>query len=349
MIAKRVLGRTGLAVSQLGFGAWGIGKTSWIGAQDQESVAALVAARDAGITFFDTALVYGRGHSERLIAQTLGRAAEVVIASKAPPKNMRWPAPPHTPLREAYPRDHVLESLHATLRNLGRDEIDLYQFHVWSDDWANEEEWQETVAEIRNSGKVRFVGISINDHQPENVVEALRTGIIDTVQVIYNIFDQSPEDVLLPYCAQHNIGVIARVPFDEGGLTGAVQPDSSFPEGDFRNRYFSGERKAQLWRHLQEILADTGVAINELPDLALRFCISAPEIATAIPGMRSARHVQRNAASMARGPLSPELRRILCRHRWIRNFYAPEPVKAPSKLGRLKSLLRGDERPLARP
>jgi aryl-alcohol dehydrogenase-like predicted oxidoreductase len=323
----RTLGRTGLRVSEIGFGAWGIGQTSWIGADDTTSVRSLSAARDAGVNFFDTALAYGRGHSERLISRTFGTSPELVVATKAPPKNMQWPARSGVPLRDAYPKQHVLQCLETSLANLKRDTIDLYQFHVWSDEWAGDPEWHSTVEEIRRSGSVRFVGISINEHQPKNVLKALSTGLVDTVQVIYNIFDQSPEDKLFPFCVENQIGVIARVPFDEGSLTGGIRPGTSFPAGDFRNFYFAGNRKRQVWNRIQRLLRELDITADELPELALRFCLSHPAVSSVIPGMRTADHVIANVAASGKRSLSEDVLDSLHRHRWIRNFYAPSPLQ----------------------
>lgn len=321
----RTLGRTNLSVSEVGFGAWGIGNTSWIGADENTSLQALVAAADAGVTFFDTALVYGRGLSEKLLAQAFGKSQEIVIASKVPPLNGAWPAISGVPLGEVFPARHVFECLHKTLVNLQRDAIDLYQFHVWSDEWVDDPEWLKLMEQLRRSDQVRFIGISVNDHRPDSVIRALETGLVDSVQTIYNIFDQTPDDFLFPYCASHNIGVIARVPFDEGGLTGSIHPETRFPEGDFRNRYFSGDRKHQVWERIQRIAADAGIDPAQLPDLALRFCISHRAVSTVIAGMRSPHHVRKNADASDRGPLSTELLHQLRNHRWQRNFY-PAPV-----------------------
>ena len=328
----RALGRTGLLVSEVGFGAWGIGQTSWIGADDETSVQALMAARDAGINFFDTALAYGSGHSERLLAQTFGKSRDMVIASKVPPKNGLWPAPSETPLQEAFPKAYVLECLGKTLANLQRETVDLYQFHVWWDGWAGESEWHETVQEIRRTGQARFIGISINDHQPTNVIRALETGLVDTVQVIYNIFDQSPEDELFPFCQKQGIAVIARVPFDEGGLTGKIRPGVTFPDGDFRNYYFAGKRKQEVWERVQRLAADTGVPLHDLPSLVLRFCISHPAVSTVIPGMRTAEHVVSNAATVNQGELAKEMLQLVRQHRWVRNYYS----SAETLRGRVK-------------
>lgn len=335
----RPLGKTGLQVSEIGFGAWGIGKTGWIGADDKTSVEALTSARDAGINFFDTAFAYGEGHSEQLLAATFGKSDEVVIATKVPPRNQIWPARKGDPLRRVFPKAYVLQCLDRSLANLKRECIDLYQFHVWSDDWAEETEWRDTVDEMRRSGKVRFVGISINDHQPSNVLKALDTGLIDAVQVIYNLFDQSPEDVLLPRCLRDHIGVLARVPFDEGGLTGAIRPDSQFPDGDFRNSYFAGDRRREVWARVENLLRDAEIPQAQLPSLALRFCISHPAVSTVIPGMRSPSHVRSNAKSSDDGKLTDPLLATLRRHRWVRNFYDVPPSRISEMKDRLRNLI----------
>ena len=317
----RRLGRTGLNVSEIGYGAWGIGRSQWVGAQDEVSIRALKAAREAGVNFYDTALAYGSGHSEQLLRRVFGSSLEVIIASKVPPKNYLWPARAGTPLKEAFPRDYVLSCLDRTLSNLGRERVDVIQFHVWNDEWAPLEEWRRTVEEIRASGKARAVGISINDHEPENVLKALETGLIDAVQVIYNVFDQSPEDELFPYCLKHNIGVIVRVPFDEGSLTGRIRPDTTFPSGDFRNFYFRGDRKREVWERAQAVAREAGVAVEGLPRPVLRFCLSAEAVSTVIPGMRTPDHVADNVAASDEGPLPPDLLQRLRKHRWVRSYY----------------------------
>jgi len=317
----RKLGRTGLEVSEIGFGAWGIGGAQWLGAEDQESLRALEVARSNGINFFDTALAYGDGHSERLIGRAFRSDAKAIIATKVPPKNGIWPAQKGTALREVFPKAYVLDCLEQSLRNLGRGHVDLLQFHVWNDEWSTDPEWLDTMHTLRSEKKTRFVGISINDHQPANAMRALETGLVDCVQVIYNIFDQSPEDELFQYCQEKRIGVIVRVPFDEGSLTGKVRPETKFPDGDFRNVYFSGDRKQQVWERVQKIAADTKTEIDRLPELALRFVLSHPAVSTVIPGMRSTRHVSANARVSDLGPLDTQTRATLARHRWVRNFY----------------------------
>src|SRR5208283_4051196 len=317
----RSFGKTGLKVSEIGYGAWGIGKALWVGAEDEESLSSLRAAHDAGVNFYDTALAYGDGHSERLIAECFGQSPEVILASKVPPKDRVWAVKPGSPLENTFPKRYVLDCLDETLKNLGRESVDIYQFHTWTDEWASEDEWQETVREMKASGKAKFVGISIQNHQPTNVLKALDTGMIDSVQVIYNIFDQSPEDELFPYCQKNGISVIVRVPFDEGSLTGKITPDTTFPEGDFRNMYFSGGRKQEAWERVLAIVQDLGISLDELPEIALRFCLSHSAVSTIIPGMRSTKHVAANNAASDAGPLSKEMLRKLREHRWVRSFY----------------------------
>jgi len=239
---------------------------------------------------------------------------------------MQWPARAGVSLRNAYPADHVMGCLRQSIANLKRESIDLYQFHVWSDEWAEDAGWFETIEKIRQSGLVRNIGISINDHEPKNVLRALKTGLIDSVQVIYNIFDQSPEESLFPYCQQNDIGVIARVPFDEGSLAGAVRPETSFPERDFRNKYFAGDRKMEVWKRVQTMRSDLRVNVEQLPEIALRFCISHPAVASVIPGMRTPRHVSMNSAASDTGRLENDTLELLRRHRWQRNFYMPSPT-----------------------
>ncbi len=322
MVRRRLLGSTGLEVSEVGFGAWGIGGTRWLGAEDTESLRALQRAIELGIDFFDTALGYGNGHSERLVGRAVGSIRDrVVVATKVPPKNGVWPAPPGIAPDDAFPEQWIVECTERSLRNLGLETIDLQQFHVWSDEWVGRGEWQGAIERLKREGKIRFFGVSINDHDPHSVLELVASGLVDTVQAIYNIFDQSPEDELFAAVESAGVGVIVRVPFDEGALTGAVTSDTTFPDGDFRNGYFGGDRKQEVWTRAQAIAATAGVPTDELAEVALRFCLSQPAVSTVIPGMRSVRNVERNAEAANAGPLSDELRGELRTHRWTRNFY----------------------------
>ncbi len=317
----RVLGRTGLKVSEIGFGAWGIGGHLWADSHDRSSVEALERAIARGLNFIDTALAYGDGHSEQLIARALKKHKGIVVATKAPPKNYIWPAQPGVPIEEVFPLKYILSSTERSLKNLGVDTLDVQQLHVWSPEWLEKDDWREAARRLKRDGKIRFFGISVNDHQPESAMDAVRTGLVDTIQVIYNIFDQSPADGLLPLCEELNVAVIARCPFDEGSLAGAVRPATTFREGDFRKEYFRGERKRQAWERVEKIggILD-GYAVS-LADAALRFCLSHPAVSTVIPGMRTARHAEENCAASDRGGLAPEFLRQLQGHRWQRNFY----------------------------
>ncbi len=319
----RRLGRTGLEVSEVGYGAWGIGGSGWLGAQDDESLRALELALDSGINLIDTALGYGDGHSEQLVGQAVrSRSETVYVATKIPPKNRLWPARTGTHADEAFPADHVRACTEQSLRNLGLEAIDVQQFHVWDDAWVDQGDWREAIEDLRSEGKIRFFGVSINDHEPANALGLIRAGLTDTVQVIYNAFDQSPEDELFPACREHDVGVLARVPLDEGGLTGRITPDTEFPEGDFRARYFRDDRKREVYERAQAIADDLGVGEDGLAELALRYILSAPEVSSVIPGMRSVRNVERNVAVADGRGLDPGQVERLKPHRWERTFYA---------------------------
>jgi aryl-alcohol dehydrogenase-like predicted oxidoreductase len=317
---ERRLGRTGLNVSEIGYGAWGIGGSQWLGAEDQESLKALNRAVDLGVNFIDTAYVYGRGHSEQLVGKVVREREErIVVASKVPPKNLKWPAPDGLDPDEVFPADHVRKYTERSLSNLGMDAVDVMQLHVWSDEWVGRGSWLEAIQALKDEGKIRFFGVSINDHQPANATELIETGVVDTVQVVYNVFEQAPEDQLFEACRRNDVGVIARVPLDEGGLTGRVTPDTTFPEGDFRNEHFSGEYGvAQTDEHVRAILDDLGIEREELAEVALRYVLSHPAVSTVIPGMRTVRNVERNAAIGDGAGLPPERLRALKAHRWDR-------------------------------
>jgi aryl-alcohol dehydrogenase-like predicted oxidoreductase len=319
----RSLGRTGLQVSEVGFGAWGIGGTGWLGAEDDESLRALHRAIDLGVTFIDTALGYGNGHSEELVGRVVReRREDVVVATKIPPADRVMPAPDGVDPETTFPAAHVRECTERSLRNLGLDVIDVQQFHVWSDEWVGRGSWQEAIEELKAEGKIRNFGVSNNDHEPANALELVRSGVVDTVQVIYNVFDQSPEDELLPACVEHGVGVIVRVPLDEGALTGRIGPDTTFDEGDFRNNYFRDGRKEEVWERTEAIVDDLGIGRDDLAELALRFILSNPAVSTVIPGMRSVRNVERNTAvGDGRGLPAEQVERLRA-HRWVRNFYA---------------------------
>ena len=314
----RAFGRTGWKVSEIGYGMWGM--AGWTGSDDEQSFASLDRAIALGCNFFDTAWAYGDGHSERLLGATLKRHADtrLHVATKIPPKNRKWPARPEYPIADVFPSDYIREYTERSLMNLGVTTVDLQQLHVWTDEWAGDERWQKALRSLKDEGLVRAIGISINRWQPANVLRALATGLVDAVQVVYNVFDQSPEDELFPYCQSHGIAVIARVPFDEGSLTGTLTPDSRWPEGDFRNLYFNRENlDATLPRvaRLRPIVPD-GMT---MPQLALRHILEHDAVSTVIPGMRKLQHVEQNIAVSDGGRLPATLLAKLRGQRWNRS------------------------------
>ncbi len=319
----RRLGRTNWEVSEIGYGAWGIGGTQWLGGTDDESVAALRTAIDLGLNFIDTALAYGDGHSEQLAGQVArGIGKRLYIATKVPPKNQLWPARPGIGIDRVFPYRYIMESTETSLRNLGVDTIDLQQLHVWNPDWIGADEWKRAAEDLKRSGKIRAFGISINDHDPDSALEIIRTGLIDTVQVIYNVFDQGAEKNLFPLCQERKIGVLARVPLDEGALTGTIDEHTKFEPNDFRAEYFKGDRKRQVADHVTALRRDLeGRVDGNLPEIALRFCISHPAVSTVIPGMRRVKNARANCAVSDKGPLDPATLAILKKHAWEKNFY----------------------------
>ncbi|MFC9862621.1 MULTISPECIES: aldo/keto reductase [unclassified Streptomyces] len=318
----RELGRSGLSVSEIGYGAWGIGESGWVGATEDESVRALHRAIDLGVNFIDTARGYGE--SERIVGRVVRERAGdgVRVATKVPPKNAVWPAPDGLDPAAAFPGEHIRESLETSLRAAGLDHFDVLQFHVWNDEWVGRGDWLETITELKKEGKIGLFGVSINDHSPDSALELVRSGSVDSLQIIYNIFDQSPADELLPLCAEHGVGVIVRVALDEGGLTGRITAGTTFPEGDWRNRYFRGDRPAQIEQRVSAIVADLGIAPDEIAENALRFVLSSPAVSTVIPGMRTLRNVERNTAVSDGRPLTADQLAVLAKHRWERNFYS---------------------------
>jgi aryl-alcohol dehydrogenase-like predicted oxidoreductase len=304
-------------LSEIGCGMWGMG--GWTGSDDEESSAALDRAIALGCNFFDAAWVYGLGRSEKLLGAALKRhsKARLYAATKIPPKNMAWPAAAGVPVSEVYPSDHIRDFTERSLANLGIQTIDLQQFHVWNDQWAGDPSWQRAILTLKNEGLIRSFGISVNRWEPTNVIRALGTGLIDSVQVVYDIFDQTPEDELFPYCQERGIAIIARVPFDEGSLTGMLTPTSRWPDGDWRNRYFTGDRLPETLDRVEQVKTLLPPDMS-LPELALRFILDHPAVTTTIPGMRTVAHVEENTATSDGGRLPSELRERLRLHRWNR-------------------------------
>ena len=318
----RKLGRTNLEVSEIGYGAWGIGGKQWLGGEDQASLQALHRSFELGLNLIDTALAYGDGHSEQLVGHAIRSAPHrIYVATKIPPKNRVWPASPSTPISDVFPPDYIVRSTEESLRNLKMEQLDLQQFHVWTDAWAHLEEWRRAIEDLKSSGKIRFVGISITEHEPDSALETLHTGLIDAVQVIYNIFDQTPEARLFPLCQELNLGVLSRVPLDEGGLTGAITEETAFEPGEFRDFYFRGDRRRQVVEHVEALKRDLTGVEGTLPEIALRFCLTHPAVSSVIPGMRRTSTVESSCAVSDHGGLSPDVLAIVKNHAWYRSFY----------------------------
>jgi aryl-alcohol dehydrogenase-like predicted oxidoreductase len=313
----RSFGRTGWSTSEIGYGMWGL--AGWTGSDEPEYQQALERAVSLGCNFFDTAWGYGNGKSEQVLGRLVRDHPDkrLYVGSKIPPRNFKWPSQRAFTLDECFPPDHIREYTEKSLDNLGVSTIDLQQFHVWEDSWAHDERWQRTVDDLKRQGLVRAFGVSVNRWEPSNVLETIKTGSIDAVQVIYNIFDQAPEDELFPLCRERQVAVIARVPFDEGTLTGTLTKDTRWPEGDWRNSYFVPENlMASVDR--AEALRPLVPGIMTMPELALRWILENPIVSTVIPGMRKPRHVEANLATSDGKRLDPALRELLKRHRWDR-------------------------------
>lgn len=324
----RKFGKLGWNISEVGFGAWAIGGDMWGRQKDADSMKALNRAIDLGVNFIDTAQGYGKGHSEEIIGEVLrGRKETVFVATKVPMKpGSPWPLPITAESEEIFPRKYVIEECEKSLRRLRRDYLDLYQFHTWSPGFNRQTEWLETVTKLKEEGKIRAFGVSVPDTTPECIVGGLTLGSIDSIQVIYNIFEQFPEDNLFPVCSKFEVAVIARVPFDEGALTGKYSLSTTFQEGDIRRHYFRGNNLRRVVEHVEEVrrFKDVKDAGSTMAEYALRFCIGSPVVTTVIPGMRNIGQVEANVGAVSHGPLSAEEIAGLKQFAWRKDFWQQE-------------------------
>ncbi len=317
----RRVGKTGWKVSEVGFGCRGLG--GWWGPRDDaQAREALRRALDLGVNFFDTAYVYGEGHSERLVGSVLRRAKKKsYLATKVPSKNMQWPADPKMRIQDCFPADWIVRCTETSLKRLGLEQIDLQQMHVWTDAWVGAEEWRRAADLLKRQGKIRAFGVSVNDHQPDSVLKLVATGEIDSVQVIYNLFEQSPGRRLLPLAKDKGVAVIARVPFDEGSLTGAFTPSTRFARGDWRAGYFKGDRLRKTCQRVERLRDFLRPGVPTLSQLALKFVLAHPAVSSVIPGMRRPANVEMNCAALRGDGLTARELRSLKAHAWERNFY----------------------------
>lgn len=321
----RTLGKTGLKISEIGYGTWQFAndENCWTGATREESERSLLLAIDNGLNFIDTARVYGNGLSEQWIGEIIKKRpqADLVIASKIMPKNYEWPARIGVDIQEVFPKEHITRQVDGSLKALDIDALDLMQFHVWQDAWAEEDEWKETIQELTRRGKVKNWGISINDYEPSNCLKTLECGLFGSIQTIFNIFHQRPVRELFPFARENDIGIIARVPLDEGGLTGKIVAETDFEDGDFRANYLTKERKIELEKRIEKLKNFLDEDIQSISELALRFILSFNAVSSVIPGMRKTEHVRENTTLSDKGSLSDEIMQELAKHSWERNFY----------------------------
>ncbi len=318
----RELGKTGLMVSEIGFGAWGIG--GWGDRDDVEAIKALISSFDLGINFYDTALAYGNGHSESLIGQAFkNNRQDVIIASKIPPRTGRWPARDTDSLEDTFPADWIITCTEKSLRNLGCDYIDLQQLHVWANPYTEQDGWREAFLKLKQAGKIRAFGISVNDWEPYNSVNVVKQGLVDSVQVIYNIFEQRPEEELLPAARDHRVGILARVPFEEGLLSGALIPGMLFEPGDWRKDWMTPERLEEAGRRVDALHQFLDEETPTLAELALKFILGNPAVSTVIPGMRRSRHVEMNVRASNTKPLTPQVLEELRKHAFVHGWAYP--------------------------
>lgn len=313
----RNFGRTGWQVSEIGYGMWGM--AGWTGSDDEESLRSLQLSVELGCNFFDTAWGYGEGKSEALLGQIVRTNAghRLYTATKIPPKNFEWPSRRGFTVDDCFPPDHIERFVASSLENSGLESFDLMQLHTWEDDWLSDDRWYHKMADLKAQGLFHAIGISINRWEPWNGVKAVKSGLVDAVQVIYNIFDQNPEDELFPACQENDVAVIARVPFDEGTLTGNVTLETTWPEDDWRSTYFVPENLASSVAHADALRPIVPEGMT-MADMALRFILAEPTVSTIIPGMRKERHVRMNFAASDAGPLDSERQQALKQHRWDR-------------------------------
>jgi len=313
----RKFGKTNWLISELGYGMWGL--AGWTGSDQNEVEKSLELSVELGCNFFDTAWGYAEGKSEEILGKLLRRHSnkKLYAATKIPPKNFIWPSKAGFQLKDCFPASHIIEYTEKSLKNLNVDQIDLQQFHVWEDAWSDQDEWKMAIEKLTKEGKVAHWGVSVNRWEPNNCLKTIETGMISSVQVIYNIFDQNPEDELFPLCKKMDVGIIARVPFDEGSLTGLLTYDTIFPADDWRSTYFVPENLTSSVDHANALkpIIPEGM---DMPEMALRFILSNPDVGTIIPGMRKIKHVQSNISCSDGQGLPKAKIDELRNHRWER-------------------------------
>lgn len=317
----RTLGKTNLKVSEVGFGAWAIGG-NWGEQSEKDSINALHKSIDLGVNFIDTAAGYGNGKSERIIAEVLKeRKDEIIVATKTPPAPGPWPPSPYCKIENRFSESYIRRNVEERLRNLQTECIDLLQLHTWTRAWNKNPEPLLILRKLREEGKIKFIGLSTPEDDQNSVIDLMREGFVDVVQVIYNIFEQEPAAELLPVALETHTGIIVRVVFDEGVLTGKYNVNSKFAEGDFRNNYFAGdrlERAVQRVKKIKEDIIDSGLS---MPQIALKFGLSHKAVSTVITGIRNVHQAEMNIGVSKMPALSDEIMEKLRKHEWRRGFW----------------------------
>ncbi|TWU60301.1 General stress protein 69 [Rubripirellula tenax] len=321
----RPLGTDGPQVSEIGFGAWAIGG-GWGDQDDTTSIRALNTAIDRGVNFIDTAAGYGDGHSERLIAEVIKtRKESVMVATKTPPAPGPWPPSPYCRWQDRYSAAYLRDNIHQRLTNLGTDRLDLLQLHTWTRAWNDDPQPLLVLRQMREEGKIGLIGVSTPEQDQSSVIQLMRDGLVDVIQIIYNLFQQEPVAQILPVAAETGTGVIVRVALDEGALAGKYAADHVFPEDDFRSRYFAGDRMRRTVDRVDKIREDAKTfGIDQeysLADVALKFALARPEVSTVIAGMRSVAQVEQNTRTSRLRDLSEDMLLQLRRHHWHRGVW----------------------------
>ena len=323
-VHRRPFGRTGWEVSEVSFGAWQLGG-QWGAVDDEASVRTLLSAYEHGINFVDTAEMYGSGHSEEVVGRSLREwgGEKVYVATKVQPPQWPHPSDSDPAIAVAYRPEYLRAQAEQSLRRLGVDRLDLYQLHCRMPSGLRDLEWLETLRELQVEGKIDKIGVSLRDYRADEGVAIAESGVVDSIQVIYNIFEQSPERALFPAARATATAIIARVVLDSGSLSGVWTPDTydAWEDGSVLKTFFRGERFTEALERIDAIASVTGEHYDGLDEAAVRFALDDPAVSTAIVGMTSEKRIARNLSFADGRGLAPGLHERLAGFEWERNFY----------------------------
>jgi aryl-alcohol dehydrogenase-like predicted oxidoreductase len=317
----RKFGNTGLKVSEIGFGAWAIGG-SWGDQREQDSLEALETALDRGVNFIDTAAGYGNGKSERIIGEFLkSRSETVYVCTKTPPAEGKWPPSPYCRIEERYSEKYLRENVEDRLSNLQVESLDVLLLHTWTRAWNDRPIALEILQKMKSEGLIKQIGISTPEHDQNCVIQLMRDGMVDVLQVIYNIFEQEPAAQLFPVALETGTGIIVRVAFDEGVLTGKYTGNETFGPDDFRSNYFAGDRLERGVKRTEKIKKEFQKSAYSMPELALKFALTHEAVSTVIPGIRNRNQAVQNTAISELPEISEDMMLRLHDHSWNRGFW----------------------------